>query len=347
MLELVDQGKLGWTVAHEALPFVGTGHVHQEELEYLATALPRSRVLKDGRKIDKVAVLKIMSNAMGHGTNHQKWEHFEENDWVYIGGSIHNDHKKEKPLFDVAAFQERYFDYLHSLPRRHYETERVLWTCRGQQWRGEQDRAKEEAQKKAEENTARVAALNDPIPKHPETDLIQRMRDQVDTEESVGLSHTSEQSEWNYAGLESPCDDEGYYANAFCVVHGAPVEDGSGHCAEFNRIGLHTDSPALESEMAAQLQDMSMAAIPADELIAEPAREVPNCAAGLKVKGDHWHVEWNATRSIWMKQSPAFLDYSEAVKYLENVPADVEPVIVQHIYHPRPVRPRAALRDSV
>ena len=81
--------------------------------------------------------------------------------------------------------------------------------------------------------------------------------------------------------------------------------------------------------------------------IAEPAREVPNCAAGLKVKGDHWHVEWNATRSIWMKQSPAFLDYSEAVKYLENVPADVEPVIVQHIYHPRPVRPRAALRDSV
>ena len=72
MLELVDQGKLGWTVAHEALAFVGTGHVHQEELEYLATALPRSRVLKDGRKIDKVAVLKIMSNAMGHGTNHQE-----------------------------------------------------------------------------------------------------------------------------------------------------------------------------------------------------------------------------------------------------------------------------------
>ena len=87
------------------------------------------------------------------------------------------------------------------------------------------------------------------------------------------------------------------------------------------------------SETAAQLQDMAMADIPKDELAAQPAREVSNCAHNLKRKESHWHVEWNATRGIWLKQSPAFLDYAEAVAYLKNAPDDVEAVIVRHIYH--------------
>ena len=174
ILDLVNDGKLPWTAARELLGFVGQTHVHQEELEYMAKALPRSRVLKDGRTLSAKEVKDFISNAMGHKDNQDKWEHLDpELRYMWLGnGGV----SKDAPLFDVASFMDANFDHLHTLPGRHAEGT-LSWTCRGQQWRAEQDKYKEEQRKRDEEESARVAQLtkDDDVPAYPEAGLHKRL----------------------------------------------------------------------------------------------------------------------------------------------------------------------------
>ena len=101
------------------------------------------------------------------------------------------------------------------------------------------------------------------------------------------------------------------------------------------------NEPSPPDEPAAQLQDMAMAdvpveapaiEIPEDELLEEPAREVSNCAYNLPTLQDHWHVEWPSTLRRYVKQSPAFVTYEEAVAYRKKLSLPVQPRITRHQY---------------
>ena len=183
ILELVNADKLAWTTARELLGFVGQTHIHQEELDYVARALPRSRVIKDGRKLSATDVKEFMLNAMGHSNHGNKWEHLSVTTRnVYLGNM---GEFKPAPVMSPADFMDANFDHLHSLPGAH-GVDHITWTCRGQQWRGAQDRWKEEQAREREAEAARIAELtkDDQPPTHPEAGLHKRM---PDTERGAGV----------------------------------------------------------------------------------------------------------------------------------------------------------------
>ena len=174
ILELVNADKLAWTTARELLGFVGATHIHQEELDYVARALPRSRVIKDGRKLSATDVKEFMLNAMGHSNHGNKWEHLSVTTRnVYLGNM---GEFKPAPVMSPAEFMDENFDHLHSLPGAH-GVDHITWTCRGQQWRGAQDRWKEEQARERAEEAKRVAELtkDDEVPAHPEAGMHKRV----------------------------------------------------------------------------------------------------------------------------------------------------------------------------
>ena len=193
ILDLINDGKLSWTAARELLGFVSQTHVHQEELEYMARALPRSRVLKDGRTLSASDVREFQLNAMGHKDNADKWEHMSMvHRNVYLGsGGPH----RAAPVLDPKEFMDQNFDHLHTLPGP-WGADHITWTCRGKKWRGVQDRWRVEEERKREEESARVAALtkDDEVPRHPEAGLHRRV-------EGPGYSFPAPTSD----EVQSPC----------------------------------------------------------------------------------------------------------------------------------------------
>ena len=177
ILDLINDGKLSWTAARELLGFVSQTHVHQEELEYMARALPRSRVVKDGRTLSASDVREFQLNAMGHKDSADKWEHLSMvHRNVYLGsGGPHC----AAPVLDPKEFMDQNFDHLHTLPGP-WGADHITWTCRGKKWRGVQDRWRAEERRKLEEESVRVAALtkDDEVPRHPEAGLHRRVEGQ-------------------------------------------------------------------------------------------------------------------------------------------------------------------------
>lgn len=248
ILQLVDEGKLAWTTARELLGFVSQTHIHQEELEYLAKALPRSRVLKDGRPLTALAVREFMINAMGHENNGDKWEHLStETNTIWIGNMTV---AKHGPNFDVAPFIDSNFDHLHTLPGA-WGHDTVTWTCRGQQWRAERDKAIEAKRKRDEAESARVAALQDPVMEHPEAKVIREFRDNVGpilpTKDEVRIRCSDNDGEhtWEPRHPTTTC------RQFLCRQCGLTYERQSAP------VGLQSSEPE-----PAQLQDMTMAAVP-------------------------------------------------------------------------------------
>ena len=253
ILQLVDEGKMAWTTARELLGFVSATHIHQEELEYLAKALPRSRVLKDGRALSAKDVKQFMLNAMYHHNQGEKWEHLSTDDKrIYLGNMGVG---KEAPIFDVASFVDANFDHLHSLPGA-WGNDTVTWTCRGQQWRAERDKAIEAKRKRDEEESARVAALQDPVMEHPEAKTIREFRDNAGPilptadEVRTRCSDNDGQHTWEPRHPMTTC------RQFLCRRCGLTYERQSAP------VGLQSSEPE-----PAQLQDMAMAAVPTEESV--------------------------------------------------------------------------------
>ena len=248
VLELVDQEKLAWTTARELLGFVSSSHIHQEELDYVARALPRSRVIKDGRVLSRDDVKQFMLNAMNHNECADKWEHLDpDTRWMFLGNS---GKEKDTPKFDIEAFVDEHFDFLHTLPGK-WATGTMTWTCKGEEWRKAQSEAlaaEEQAtnrERSATEARSTVAAATLPTP------------DEVPTRcwDNDG-EHT-----WRPRHASSTC------RQFLCPQCGLTYE------RSLPPTALSTAEPDAqpvsqqsEPEPAAQLQDMAMAAVPEESV---------------------------------------------------------------------------------
>ena len=278
ILNLVNDGKLSWTAARELLGFISQTHVHQEELKYVADALPKSRVIKDGRALSAADVRHFMLNAMNHGNNKNKWEHLDANlRYMSLGdGGV----MKDPPLFDVERFVDDHFDHLHTLAGRWGEGT-LLWTCRGQQWRAEQDKCKEAQRKRDEEESARVAALtkDDDVPEHPEAGLHRRIEGPnysvpAPTREEVRAACVNEdgerngEHEWEWKrGRSFLCRVCGLtYEQPWPEPKAVVVTDQKRQQEEGGQLTVDQyrkqQARALAEEPVGQQQDLSMAAVP-------------------------------------------------------------------------------------
>ena len=286
ILELIDEGKLPWTTARdELMGFVGDDHIHHEELDYCAKRMPKSRRLTEGRRLATGDVRAFMMNALG--AHAERWEHLNPcgYSWIWVSAAgANNSTRKYKPMFDVEEFKDAYFDYLHVLPNQYGG--KILWTCRGEEWRAAQAAAEAEAAAKAQSAVEEAPA-------------------------AMGMG--DERSTGTPDAQDTPDQD--------------------------------TAAPRRDIERSGQMQDMTMADVPAPKATEAPdsverpseddeaslmwaVREVTNCRSEIQMGGrysakvdgdDHWHVEWKATRSRWMMQSPALADFAAARAFKDDM----------------------------
>ena len=147
-------------------------------------------------------------------------------------------------------------------------------------------------------------------------------------------------------GFEAPAFNiEQFIAEQSPAVHAVPIgtglvrvtcSTGKWQAAQKAAIELvkaqvaRGSSQSDEQRQSAQLQDMSMADVPQED--EKPVfREVSNCLYGLeKAIYPHWHVEYPATRRIWMNQSKGFERYEDALAVLRSLDDSKKAMIVAH-----------------
>ena len=90
-------------------------------------------------------------------------------------------------------------------------------------------------------------------------------------------------------------------------------------------------SATSDEQQTAQLQDLSMVDVPQEDEKPD-FREVSNCMYGLdKPVFPHWHVEYPATRRIWMNQSKAAETFEDAKALLQSLDEPSKARIVVHL----------------
>ena len=145
-------------------------------------------------------------------------------------------------------------------------------------------------------------------------------------------------------GFEAPrFDIERFIMEASPTVHVVPIGTGSVRVTCSTGKWQAAQQSAMEATReqvsradhpteAAQLQDLSMVDVPQPQEDNKPVfREVSNCLYGLEQAiYPHWHVEYPATRRIWMNQSKGFARYEDALAVLRSLDDSTKAMIVAH-----------------
>ena len=135
MLQLINEEVLPWTVARQALVFVGKEHQHRTELAALSRrlgVLARSPYFSG--RLTSMQVTRKIYEVLFHGRRAAHWQQFNE-------AMRFGDVTKERPLFDVAAFKKQHRQTLHTVPKLWRSGKSRVFTCAGKDWTAAQKNA--------------------------------------------------------------------------------------------------------------------------------------------------------------------------------------------------------------
>ena len=153
VLEHVESGALGLTVAREFLVFQTPTHVHVEDMREVVRRIVNVETYGGGvPNWTRRHVRKLISERVSY--NEQDWRPLGAKTGQATGGG----HKEAS--FNVAEFSHEFADSLHTVPADdgHVENYRMterydqsrVWTCEVKEWSRRQSRATREANKAAE-----------------------------------------------------------------------------------------------------------------------------------------------------------------------------------------------------
>ena len=127
VLQLVSEGRMGWTTARELLALVGADHVHEDEIALvIEKAVWNKNMTYTGPNV-RNAILDVCRS--------QRWRALEDGVLSY-GGLV------TAPLFDVDVFKREHAGSVHRIPNG--EQGSVILTCAGGAWNAAQRAAKKE-----------------------------------------------------------------------------------------------------------------------------------------------------------------------------------------------------------
>ena len=147
VLEHVESGDLGMTVAREFLVLQNGGHAHVADMERVVRDITGMGGRSGAPDWRRSYVRSVISDRVASN----------EADWRPLGPRLEMHHyappgANRECGFDVEMFSAEHPDTLHTIPAYQgakYEASRV-WTCAVKQWRGWQTRATREANREAE-----------------------------------------------------------------------------------------------------------------------------------------------------------------------------------------------------
>ena len=150
VLEHVESGALGLTVAREFLVLQNADHAHVEDMQYVVRDIVGTYGRKGAPDWSRRHVRRLIASGVSHN----------EADFRPLGPRPihHYSGAAREATFDTATFAQQLPDTLHTIPAAnslddHYEFQcdsSRVWTCAVKEWRLRQTRATREATKEVE-----------------------------------------------------------------------------------------------------------------------------------------------------------------------------------------------------